>query len=244
MRLPGRELDSLLGASLPDDGARQTLAERYIEREVGRPAGRPWRVLDLGCGPGDSVDAFRARDPAVQWLGLDVEHPHLRPTRTDARFEVFDGRTIPCPDASFDLVFCKQVLEHVRRPGELLGEVRRVLVPGGYLAGSTSQLEPFHTLSFWNYTPLGFVELVGGAGLEPVELRAGVDALTLIARRLVPRGPLSDRLWARWWARESPLNGAIGRYARLCGWSPRTENATKLLFAGQFAFLVRRPVEP
>ena len=168
MRFPGRELDELLGAQLPTDHARQTLADHYIERELGRVAGQPWRVLDLGCGAGASVDQFRARDASVQWVGLDL--PDSREARsrrrTDARFETFDGMSIPFEDASFDFVYCKQVLEHVRHPGPLLAEVRRVLGTSGYLAGSTSQLEPFHSLSMWNYTPVGFCALLSEAGLE------------------------------------------------------------------------------
>ena len=173
MRLPGRELESLLRSQIPRDTARQAIADRYIEAELGRPAGRPWRVLDLGCGAGGSVDAFRARDPAVAWIGLDVPGSPEARLREDARVELFDGIEIPFEDGSFDLVFCKQVLEHVRHPRPLLAQVCRVLAPGGYLAGSTSQLELFHSLSMWNYTPLGFAVLIEEAGLELVELRPG-----------------------------------------------------------------------
>lgn len=113
VRLPGRELEELLRPALPTDHARQTLADDYIEREIGRSEGRPWRVLDLGCGSGSSVDFFRARDPAVEWIGLDVSGSTevSARTRTDARFETFDGVSIPFEPGSFDLVYCKQVLE-------------------------------------------------------------------------------------------------------------------------------------
>ena len=98
-------MKELLGDALPDDHARQTLADRYAEREIGRPSGGPWRVLDLGCGAGGSVDVFRARDPDVQWVGLDVPgSPEARErTRTDARFETFDGVSMPFEDGAFDL---------------------------------------------------------------------------------------------------------------------------------------------
>ena len=67
-------MTELIGDALPTDNSRQVLADDYIEREIGRPApgGAPWRVLDLGCGIGDSVDYFRARDPDVDWIGIDV----------------------------------------------------------------------------------------------------------------------------------------------------------------------------
>jgi SAM-dependent methyltransferase len=240
VRHPGRELEQRLGSAVPSDNARQTLADDYIARDLGRLPGRPWRVLDLGCGPGDSVDAFRARDPDVHWVGLDVPTPHEAPTRTDARFETFDGLTIPFADEGFDLVYCKQVLEHVHDPARLLGEVRRVLAPGGYFAGSTSQLEPYHTLSFWNYTPFGLRELLHEARLSAVELRPGIDGLALVSRRLFPRSGPFDRVWARWWGRQSPLNRLIDVYARLRGLDARAVNATKLVLCGQFTFLARR----
>lgn len=241
MRLPGRELEELLRSAVPSDHARQTLADHYIDRAPGRVEGRPWRVLDLGCGSGSSVDFFRARAPGVHWVGLDVPgSPEAATrTRTDATFETFDGVSIPFEDSSFDLVYCKQVLEHVRHPAPLLSEVRRVLRVGGFLAGSTSQLEPFHSLSVWNYTPFGLASLIRDAGLELVEVRPGIDALTLIARRLVPRGRPFDRWWAGWWGRQSPLNRVIDGYGRARGLDVRAVNATKLLFCGQFTFLAR-----
>jgi SAM-dependent methyltransferase len=239
VRLPGRELQDALGDRLPGDDARQALADRYIEAAAGRAGDGSWRVLDLGCGVGSSVDYFRAQDPEVDWTGLDLDDSREvgQRTRTDARFETFDGVTIPFPDRSFDLVYCKQVLEHVRHPGPLLRETRRVLRPGGAFAGSTSQLEPYHSRSMWNYTPIGFDELLAEAELDLVEIRPGIDALTLIARRLV--GP--RKRFDRWWGGTSPLNRAIDLYGRARRLDARQLNATKLLFCGHFAFLAQRP---
>ena len=237
-RFPGRELATLLDGVIPHDHARQTIAEAYIWQDLGRPGERPWRVLDVGCGPGFSVDVFRMRDPGVHWVGLDLpDSPEVRMrTRTDARFETFDGVTIPFEDQSFDLVYCKQVLEHVRRPESLLAEVRRVLATSGYLAGSTSQLEPFHSLSLWNYTPFGLAELAAAAGLTLIEVRPGVDVFTLLGWRLLG----SRACFARWWGGQSPFNRAIDALGRFRGLGPRELNATKLVFSAQFTFVARR----
>lgn len=242
LRYPGRELAELLGPAIPSDHARQTLAESVIERGLGRPAGRPWRVLDLGCGTGDSIDRFRARDPAVEWVGLDLEDSRevRERSRADARFETFDGVSIPFGPDRFDLVYCKQVLEHVHRPAPLLAEVRRVLAPDGRFAGSTSQLEPFHSHSTFNYTPAGFAWLLGEAGLELLELRPGIDSLTLIAQRLGGHGPRRDRLWGRWWGARSPLNALLDAFGGARGYDTVSLNATKLLFCGQFTFVAGR----
>jgi SAM-dependent methyltransferase len=178
------------------------------------------------------------RDPGVEWVGLDVPgSPEAQSrTRRDARFETFDGVSMPFPNDSFDLVYCKQVLEHVRNPEPLLKEVHRVLLPGGWFAGSTSQLEPYHSLSLWNYTPIGMVALLKQADLRPVELRPGIDGLTLIAWRLAG----GHRRFHRWWATESPLNRLLTWCGRVLRTDNRALNATKLLFCGQFAFLACR----
>ena len=157
-------MTELLGDALPADHAGQVLADHYIDREIGREPGRPWRVLDLGCGVGDSVDDFRARDPNVEWVGIDVPgSPEASErTRTDARFETFDGVALPFGDGSFDLVYCKQVLEHVRHPREpLLAEVARVLAAGGWFRpGRRRSWTTISLAELWNYTPVGLAALL------------------------------------------------------------------------------------
>jgi SAM-dependent methyltransferase len=238
-RVLGADLAELLGDRIPADHSRKVIADDYAVAWLGRP-GRPRdpRVLDLGCGTGDSVDLFRSLEPRVRWTGADIERsPEVAErTRSDAEFVTFDGVHLPFADASFDLVYCKQVLEHVRSPEPLLAEVARVLGPGGTFAGSTSHLEAFHSYSFWNYTPYGLMTLMEDAGLELVEVRPVIDAFTLVAWRALGM----PRLFFRWWARESPPYRAISLLARPARWDHRTINTAKLVLSGQFAFLARR----
>jgi SAM-dependent methyltransferase len=229
--LLGDDLGELLGARIPADNSRQTVADSYARSAE--------RVLDLGCGAGDSVDLFRSLNPDVRWVGADIaDSPEVAErTRRDAEFVTFDGENLPFRDGSFDLVYCKQVLEHVRRPEPLVREAARVLAPGGWLAGSTSQLEAFHSRSLMNPTPYGICVLAEDAGLEVLELRPGIDGMTLVAWRALGM----PQFFARWWARESPGN----RIIELAGWAirldARTRNQIKLTLCGQFAFLARRP---
>ncbi len=236
LQMLGADLADLLGSRIPADHSRAVLADEVAAGWFAAP-GRPTapRVLDLGCGAGDSVDLFRSLDPRVGWTGADIEHSDevARRTRTDADFVTFDGERLPFPDAGFDLVYCKQVLEHVRRPGPLLAEVARVLRPEGAFVGSTSHLEAFHSRSVWNYTPYGLMLLLEEAGLDLVEVRPVIDAFTLVAWRALG----TPRFFARWWATESPPYRAISLLARATGWDHRTINTAKLTLSGQFTFL-------
>ncbi|GAC1316816.1 MAG: hypothetical protein NVSMB25_03270 [Thermoleophilaceae bacterium] len=230
----GDDLRELLGGAIPTDHSRQVLSEYYIERLAVRGS----RVIDVGCGEGGSVDQFRSFDAEIDWLGVDLAwSPEVaRRVRADARFATFDGINIPAADRSVDAVYCKQVLEHVRAPAALLADIARVLADGGLLAGSTSQLEPYHSLSVWNYTAYGLGGLLSEAGLELIELRPGIDALTLVAHRALGMPAFSRR----WWGRESPLNRAIELFGRARGLDAAGRNAVKLLLCGQFSFLARR----
>ncbi len=231
------ELYRLIEKQLPSDHSRQVCSEYYIKEILGE-LGAIVHVLDLGCGNGRSVDEFRKFKPDIKWHGLDIEgSPEvLSRTRTDVEFFSYDGVNIPFDTGSFDFVYSNQTLEHVRYPRELLQEINRVLKPCGYFAGSLSQLEPYHSYSVWNYTPYGLQLLLEEAQFEVVEFRPGIDAATLIARRMLGR----PRFFDRWFENESPVNRLIGIAGKLRGARTQTINAAKLLYCGQFCFSAQK----
>lgn len=84
------------------------------------------RVLDVGCGEKPYLAWMRNVDPS-RVVGIDrIPGPHVD-------MVVEPGGSWDIPDGSFDAVLCTQVLEHVEDPGMLLGEIHRVLAPGGTL---------------------------------------------------------------------------------------------------------------
>lgn len=92
------------------------------------------KVLDLGCG--DNTKLARFHTPAREVWGVDFQwHPRLQHAERFRRLAPDGG--IPFPTATFDLVACSWVLEHVAEPPRFLGEVARVLRPGGRFVALT-----------------------------------------------------------------------------------------------------------
>ncbi|MFU8850436.1 class I SAM-dependent methyltransferase [Micromonospora sp. SL1-18] len=100
------------------------------------------RVLDLGCGNGQStrLAARRARDGYA--LGVDLSGPMLRTARahaadeglTNVRFEQGDAQVHPFPPGEFDVALSRGGLTFFANPGAAFTNIAHALRPGGRLA--------------------------------------------------------------------------------------------------------------
>jgi ubiquinone/menaquinone biosynthesis C-methylase UbiE len=82
------------------------------------------KLLDVGCGNGDGVMAFREAGMAA--IGVDRHKNDLK------RSVVADiEKKLPFPAKTFDVAFCKSVIEHVQSPVKMVEAVLQVLKPGG-----------------------------------------------------------------------------------------------------------------
>ncbi len=230
-------LYDILSDVIPGDHSRQTNARDEVRAQVGHGF-CPKQVLDLGCGNGNSIDFFREVLPDSVWTGVDIEvSPEvLTRERDDAEFVTFDGVHLPFTSQFFDLVYSYQVFEHVRHPEPLLTEVCRVLSDDGLFIGQTSQLEPYHSFSLWNFTVYGFKQLLETAGLSLVAVRPGIDGPTLIERARLGR----PKEMSKWFSTDSPLNQEIEAELVKEQRPARIRNFRKLIFCGQFTFVARR----
>ncbi len=96
-------------------------------------------VLDLGCGRGGVVELFW-RDVKLA-AGIDPDEPSLAERRARGMPVVTGrGEDLPFAGESFDLIVSLWVLEHLRVPGIVFGEVQRVLRPGGHFVFLTPNL--------------------------------------------------------------------------------------------------------
>jgi ubiquinone/menaquinone biosynthesis C-methylase UbiE len=227
-----------LKPALPSDHSRQSRATDVIDARASAGSLAPQKILDLGCGVGASADYFKKVFPESSWVGVDIEEsPEVaQRTREDASFVTFDGVVLPFEDNQFDLIYSNQVLEHVRHPEKLLNEVRRAMGSDGLFIGQTSQLEPYHSFSYWNFTIFGFKKLCEDAGLELIELRPSIDGITLTERSYLGR----PKKFSKWFSEESPLNKKIARMAKLKRKSNQVTNFRKLMYCGQFVFVCKK----
>jgi ubiquinone/menaquinone biosynthesis C-methylase UbiE len=123
------------------------------------PALRPgMRLLDVGCGPGSITRGLAERVAPGPVIGLDLSRETLAAARHEAaarglanlRYEEGSVYQLPFPDASFDVVYAHQVVQHLRDPGAALREMLRVLRSGGLVAVRDVD---WGTVSYWPPDP-------------------------------------------------------------------------------------------
>ncbi|MGH2858069.1 MAG: class I SAM-dependent methyltransferase [Solirubrobacteraceae bacterium] len=92
------------------------------------------RVLDVGCGAGQTGALLRSRSPA-RMVGIELD-PDAAATASDSYDQVLVG---PCEqmlqelEGPFDTILCYDVLEHLVDPWAVLGELARLSAPAGRL---------------------------------------------------------------------------------------------------------------
>lgn len=96
-------------------------------------------LLDCGCGPGSITLGLAQAVAPGQTLGIDFDPSQIELAQTYAaeqgvatvRFETATIYQLPFPDNFFDAVFSHAVMGHLSEPQTALGEIYRVLKPGG-----------------------------------------------------------------------------------------------------------------
>jgi ubiquinone/menaquinone biosynthesis C-methylase UbiE len=119
------------------------------------------KILDVGCGGGQSAIRLKLRYPHLEVTGMDLSAEQIARARHRAQakalpivFEVADAQNLPYPAAAFDIVFSFGSAKHWPDPLSGFKECWRVLKPGGELlvADATSdatirQVENFYTIA-------------------------------------------------------------------------------------------------
>jgi len=111
--------------------------------EFGLPPGA--KVLDVGCGVGFATRLFAGLlDADAQVVGLDLSLPHLRAAQERRALSLVqaDAAQLCFRDASFDLIWSCNTVNHLADPGGALLAMRAALRPAGRIVLAQSGLLP------------------------------------------------------------------------------------------------------
>jgi SAM-dependent methyltransferase len=123
------------------------------------------RLMDLGCG----------NQPYQAWYGPLVDEIVPVDAAPIPGVVVVDlDEPLPFEDESFDTVLCTSVLEHVSNADGAMGEIARVLRPGGHALVTLPFLYPTHEApyDFQRFTHYGAAGLARRHGLEVLDVAA------------------------------------------------------------------------
>jgi len=124
-------------------------------------------TLDIGCANSPYSKYFKNRK------GFDIaEGPGVD--------MVGDAHSLPFKDGEFEQILCTEVLEHLHTPEVAIGEMMRVLKPGGTLLLTTRFIFPIHDAphDYYRYTKYGLRHLF--REWDIVELKEEVTTLETI----------------------------------------------------------------
>jgi len=114
------------------------------------PVTSPRRVVDIGCGPGNSTEILRARWPKAELFGLDSSPDMLAAARKRLPGVAFIEADVSAwePMADVDVFFSNATLQWVRGHQAVMRRLMAALPEGGALAVQVpdNQGEPTHVL--------------------------------------------------------------------------------------------------
>lgn len=174
------------------------------------PAKPGGQLLEVGCGAGAMLETMANR--GWQAVGVDFDDRAVEIARSRGR-TVYKGGVFEQNFAaeSFDAIVMNHVIEHVRAPGELLTECKRILRKGGTLVAVTPNPGGFLHWVFrgdWRgLEPPRHLHLFSAASLSRLALAAGFSSVK--ARTTVHGAPY---FWLA--SRELRKHGACAKQAR------------------------------
>ena len=123
---------------------------RLLNRLTNRPfiqylnINKKIRILDVGCGLAILANEIAALYPNCEVIGIEYSQDQLNQAneeQNNLHLQQGDAHSLPFEDNSFDIVYCRYLLEHVKSPVQVLKEMRRVLKNGGEVFTQENNIE-------------------------------------------------------------------------------------------------------
>jgi len=112
------------------------------------------KMLEVGVGAG--TDHLQWARAGCECYGVDLTDAAIETTRERlalhglaSNLRRTDAESLPFADASFDLVYSWGVIHHSERPQKIVGEIHRVLKPGGMFVGMVYGRRSPHVFKVW-----------------------------------------------------------------------------------------------
>jgi ubiquinone/menaquinone biosynthesis C-methylase UbiE len=190
------------------------------------------RILDAGCGSGSMAREIAKAASGSAVVGVDLREKYVDYARRRAQteglqnltFEAGDVRTLPFPDAAFDIVWTKYLLQWVAEPMRAVREFVRVLRPGGVLVTANFDgfavtheppdpaIQPMAEFVFGGLVDPFIGRKMAGmcriAGLVDIDAKMEADRVFTVVGKIDPR---RRRNW------EVQLSAAANRISELLG---------------------------
>lgn len=153
------------------------------------PLERPRRVVDVGCGPGNSTELLTERWPHAEVCGLDTSPDMIEKARQrlpGLSFDLGDVATWE-PDAPVDVIFANAVMQWVPDHQAVLAKLMGFLAPGGVLAVQMPDnlTEPSHVLMSQAAAAMPFAAKMQDAPRKPLPpVSSYYDGLAGMSARL------------------------------------------------------------
>lgn len=133
-------------------GGEGSIEQRWRrQREIVERYSDGGALLDVGCSSGAFLSTLKAGPWAL--YGIEQEATTAERARTTTGAEVFVGdvERAPFAPASFDVITCFDVLEHVYQPRHLLERVLEWLRPGGIFLAQVPNIDSWEARAFGTY---------------------------------------------------------------------------------------------
>ncbi|MGO8914940.1 MAG: class I SAM-dependent methyltransferase [Stellaceae bacterium] len=156
------------------------------------PADRQLHILDIGCGTGLNAGQLARAGHTIMGIDLSpVAIERLHRNGFEGAVCDIDTESLPVPQASFDLVYASEVIEHCADTAGFLAKLHHALKPGGMLLLSTPNS------AFWAYRLLallgrtlsecqhpGHIRFFSKRGLKAAVEQAGFQVTGMAARSM------------------------------------------------------------